>query len=194
MFFGHLVAGHPAPPGALRGGQATVISQIAQAVYGSGGVGHALFIFTQAATMLILVLAANTSFADFPRLASFQAEDYFMPRQLTKRGHRLVFSNGIIALSITAAVLVIVLGADVTSSSRSTPSACSPASPSRRRAWPAATSASRSRAGAAGLLINGTGAVVTAVVTVVIAGTKFIDGRVGDHRPHPDPGRGWSSA
>ena len=50
--------------------------------------------------MLILVLAANTSFADFPRLASFHAEDNFMPRQLTKRGHRLVFSNGIIFLAV----------------------------------------------------------------------------------------------
>ena len=53
--------------------------------------------------MLILVLAANTGFADFPRLASFQAGDSFLPRQLTKRGHRLVFSNGIIALAGTAA-------------------------------------------------------------------------------------------
>ena len=50
--------------------------------------------------MLILVLAANTSFADFPRLASFHADDAFMPKQLTKRGHRLVFSNGIIALAV----------------------------------------------------------------------------------------------
>ena len=57
--------------------------------------------------MLILVLAANTGFADFPRLASFQAGDSFLPRQLTKRGHRLVFSNGIIALAGTAAVLVV---------------------------------------------------------------------------------------
>ena len=61
-----------------------------------------LFLVTQAATMLILVLAANTSFADFPRLASFHADDSFMPRQLTKRGHRLVFSNGIIALAVAA--------------------------------------------------------------------------------------------
>jgi hypothetical protein len=64
--------------------------------------------------MLILVLAANTGFADFPRLASFQAGDSFLPRQLTKRGHRLVFSNGIIALAGTAAVLVIVTNAAVT--------------------------------------------------------------------------------
>ena len=54
--------------------------------------------------MLILVLAANTSFADFPRLASFHAGDNFMPRQLTKRGHRLVFSNGIIFLAVASAV------------------------------------------------------------------------------------------
>ena len=64
-------------------------------------------------TMLILVLAANTSFADFPRLASFHAGDNFMPRQLTKRGHRLVFSNGIIALAVASIVLVIVTGAKV---------------------------------------------------------------------------------
>ena len=63
--------------------------------------------------MLILVLAANTSFADFPRLASFHADDAFMPKQLTKRGHRLVFSNGIIALAIAAAFLVVLLQADV---------------------------------------------------------------------------------
>ena len=92
----------------------TVIAQIAEAVYGSGAIGHALFLFTQAATMLILVLAANTSFADFPRLASFHADDAFMPKQLTKRGHRLVFSNGIIALAVAGAIPVIIFQADVT--------------------------------------------------------------------------------
>ena len=84
--------------------------------------------------MLILVLAANTSFADFPRLASFQAGDSFMPKQLTKRGHRLVFSNGIIALSVAAAVLVVITRAKVSCSSRCTRSACSRRSRSRRRA------------------------------------------------------------
>ena len=80
-------------------GTPTVISQIGELVYGSGPLGHVLFYSLQAGTMLILVLAANTSFADFPRLASFHAGDNFMPRQLTKRGHRLVFSNGIIFLA-----------------------------------------------------------------------------------------------
>ena len=154
----------------------TVLAQVAQAVYGDGAIGHALFIFTQAATMFILVLAANTSFADFPRLASFQAEDSFMPRQLTKRGHRLVFSNGIIALSISAAVLVVILGADV---SKLIP----------LYAVGVFTSFTLSQAGMArrhlrlrepgwrsGLFINALGAVVTFVVTIVIASTKFLDG------------------
>lgn len=95
-------------------GTPTVLSQIGAAVYGDGALGEALGYSLQAATMLILVLAANTGFADFPRLASFQAGDSFLPRQLTKRGHRLVFSNGIIALAGTAGLLVVVTGAEVT--------------------------------------------------------------------------------
>ena len=154
----------------------TVIAQIAEAVYGSSGFGRVMFVFTQFATMLILVLAANTGFADFPRLASFQAEDSFMPRQLTKRGHRLVYSNGILALASIAAALVVILGADV---SRLIP----------LYAIGVFLSFTLSQAGMArrhirlkeegwrtGLLINGVGAIVTAVVTVVISATKFIDG------------------
>ena len=154
----------------------TVIAQIASAVYGTSGLGQALFIFTQAATMFILVLAANTSFADFPRLASFQAEDSFMPRQLTKRGHRLVFSNGIIALSISAAILVIILGADVTkliplyAVGVFTSFTLSQLGMARRHVR------IKEQGWRSGLFINGLGAVVTAVVTVVIASTKFLDG------------------
>ncbi|HEX9410192.1 MAG TPA: APC family permease, partial [Actinomycetota bacterium] len=76
----------------------SVLAQIGQAVYGSGAVPHLLFLVLQISTTLILILAANTSFADFPRLASFHAHDAFMPRQLTKRGHKLVFSSGIVGL------------------------------------------------------------------------------------------------
>ena len=68
-------------------------------MFGETLAGHAMFLALQAGTMLILVLAANTSFADFPRLVSFHAGDNFMPRQFMVRGHRLVFSNGIIFLS-----------------------------------------------------------------------------------------------
>ncbi|MEO5901114.1 MAG: APC family permease, partial [Ilumatobacteraceae bacterium] len=71
-------------------GTPTVISQVGRFVYGSSPLGHLFFYFLQAGTMLILVLAANTSFADFPRLASFHAGDNFMPRQFMVRGHRLV--------------------------------------------------------------------------------------------------------
>ena len=127
--------------------------------------------------MLILVLAANTSFADFPRLASFQAGDNFMPRQLTKRGHRLVFSNGIVSLALAAAVLVDRSRARrSTGSSRSTPSACSRPSRCRRRAWRNTTSASASRAGGEGSFINGIGAVLSLVVDLIIVVTKFTHG------------------
>ena len=154
----------------------TVIAQAAQAVFGSGAVGHALFLFTQAATMLILVLAANTSFADFPRLASFHANDAFMPKQLTKRGHRLVFSNGIIALAIAGAIPVIIFQADVT---RLIP----------LYAIGVFTSFTLSQAGMAkkhikdkeagwrtGLFVNGLGAFTTGVVTIVIGVFKFEGG------------------
>ena len=75
--------------------------------------GHLAFVILQISTTLILVLAANTAYADFPRLASFAAGDEFLPRQFTTRGHRLVFSNGIIALSAAAIGLVIIFQADV---------------------------------------------------------------------------------
>src|SRR5205807_2510109 len=94
-------------------GTPTVISQVGKIVFGHGAVGTALYFCLQAGTMLILVLAANTSFADFPRLASFHAGDNFMPKQLTKRGHRLVFSNGIIFLAGAAILLIVVTGANV---------------------------------------------------------------------------------
>src|SRR5947207_747038 len=88
-------------------GTPTVISQIGDLVYGGSPLGRLLYFCLQAGTMLILVLAANTSFADFPRLASFHAGDNFMPRQLTKRGHRLVFSNGIIFLTVASIVRLV---------------------------------------------------------------------------------------
>ncbi len=70
-----------------------------------------MFGVVQAATALILYTGGNTSFNGFPFLASFVAEDRFLPRQLTKRGHRLVFSNGIIVLTVLSVVLVLVAGA-----------------------------------------------------------------------------------
>lgn len=84
----------------------SVVSQIGRQVFGSG----ALYLALQAATALILVLAANTAFAGFPRLSSILARDGYAPRQLANMGDRLVFSNGITALAVLAALLIILFG------------------------------------------------------------------------------------
>ncbi len=89
----------------------SVLSQVARAVFGNGVSGNILYVLVQASSAAILFTGANTSFNGFPALASFVAEDRFLPRQLTKRGHRLVFSNGIIALTaLSVALLVAVRG------------------------------------------------------------------------------------
>src|SRR5207247_7539457 len=93
----------------------SVLAQIAKAVYGNGTLGQGLFLILQIGTTLILILAANTSFADFPRLASFHAHDAFMPRQLTKRGHKLVFSSGVIGLAGGASLVIVLFRASVSS-------------------------------------------------------------------------------
>jgi amino acid transporter len=156
-------------------GTPTVLAQVGEAVYGTGASGRILSLSLQAATMLILVLAANTGFADFPRLASFQAGDSFLPRQLTRRGHRLVFSNGIIALAGTAAVLVLVTNAAVT---RLIP----------LYAIGVFVGFTLSQAGMTkhhlrlkepgwktSLLLNGVGALISAFVVVVVLITRFED-------------------
>jgi amino acid transporter len=94
-------------------GTPTVISQEANLIFG-GGFGRVLFYFVQAATALILFTGGNTSFNGFPFLTSFVADDAFLPRWLTKRGHRLVYSNGIIVLTVLALALIITVGANVT--------------------------------------------------------------------------------
>lgn len=84
----------------------TLASQVA--AYAFGGTTHPGFYTVQAFTALILILAANTAFADFPRLSSFLARDGFLPRYMARQGDRLVFHNGIIVLAIAAAILVVV--------------------------------------------------------------------------------------
>jgi amino acid transporter len=102
---------HAAP---FVAGAPTVISQEAQAVFGTSPVGHALFYIVQLATLLILYTGGNTSFNGFPFLASFVAGDRFLPRQLTRRGHRLTFSNGIIVLAAMGIALLVVTRSNVT--------------------------------------------------------------------------------
>ena len=150
----------------------TVVSQIARRLHGSGLFYYAI----QAATALILVLAANTSFADFPRLSSLLARDRFIPRQFATLGERLVFSNGIMVLGAMAALLLVLFGGET--------HALIPLyavgvfisftlsqSGMVRRWWYRREPGWRHR-----LVINGVGAVTTGIVTLVIAATKFTHG------------------
>ena len=98
--------------GAMPSEIETVISQLARTVFGGQGIPYLMVI---ASTALILILAANTAFADFPRLSALTAADGFLPRQLTFRGSRLVYSGGIVVLAVIASLLVIGFKASVTS-------------------------------------------------------------------------------
>lgn len=91
-------------------GYPSMLSEIAKAVFGNGTIGHVFYFLVQAATALILYTGGNTSFNGFPALTSFVAEDSFLPRPLMKRGQRLVFSNGIIVLTVLAVALLIGTG------------------------------------------------------------------------------------
>ena len=94
-------------------GSPTVVAQEVQAILGSGPLGHFLGLVVIFGTMTILYTGGNTSFNGFPFLANYVATDKFLPRQLTKRGHRLAFSNGIIVLGIVALALVLIFKAQV---------------------------------------------------------------------------------
>jgi amino acid transporter len=150
----------------------TVVSQLARTIFGSG----LLYYEIQLATTLILLLAANTSFADFPRLAYFLARDRYIPRQFANQGDRLVFSNGILILSGFAVLLLIVFEGEthalipLYAVGVFISFTLSQSSMVRRwltlkedgwwwRVW-----------------ISGIGAVVTGVVMVTIAATKFTHG------------------
>ncbi len=92
----------------------TIISQLARTVYGSEGIGYLAYALTIAGAFAVLFMAANTPFADFPQLAALHSSDGFLPRQLTYRGRRLVFTWGVMVLSASAIALVIITGAVVT--------------------------------------------------------------------------------
>jgi amino acid transporter len=151
----------------------TVLSQLARGVSGGRGV---LYYLVQAGTMLILVLAANTAYADFPRLASILARDRFLPRQLMNQGDRLAFSNGILGLSAFAAVLLVLFHGDT--------NALIPL-----YMIGVFVSFTLSQAGMvmrwwrlrtpnwhASAAINGLGAAVTGIVLIVVAATKAREG------------------
>jgi amino acid transporter len=96
-----------------RDGYPSVLSQIARAVFGHGLSGNLMYVLVQISSAAILYTGANGSFNGFPALASFVAEDQFLPRQLMKRGHRLVFSNGIIVVTTLSVALLVLTGGSV---------------------------------------------------------------------------------
>src|SRR6267143_2064103 len=158
--------------GIIPGGDETVVSKIARRVFGNGAPYYAV----QASTLLILVLAANTSYADFPRLSSILARDRFMPRQFGSQGDRLVFSNGILILSGFAIALLVIFGGDThallplyaigvfISFTLSQSGMVRRWLRLREQGW-------RWR-----MFVNGIGAVVTGVVLLTLAVTKFKEG------------------
>ena len=176
--------------GAVPSEHETVISQLARAALGGRG---PLYLAVIAATTMILVMAANTAYADFPRLAALQAADGYLPRQLTYRGSRLVFSRGIMALAVVASGLIVVFKASVTGLIplyaigvflSFTLSQAGMARHWRRSGSLAAGAELRERGSVlrhdrrwrSKMVLNGAGASLTAVVTMVFAVTKFRDG------------------
>jgi amino acid transporter len=107
-WFAHKIHAMP-----YESGTPTVISQIAKAAVGNGTFGQGMFILVQLATMLILFAGANTTYSAFPLLCNFVASDGYLPRQLSKRGHRLAFSNGILFLAGGGIFLVIITAGSV---------------------------------------------------------------------------------
>jgi amino acid transporter len=151
----------------------TVVAQVAGTVYGADSIGFYLF---QAFTALLLFLAANTSFAAFPRLAAVLATDGFMPRQFSYRGDRLAFSAGIIILAVIAASLIVIFGGhthaliplyavgvfiDFTISQSG-----------MIRHW----LRHKIRGWRYRIVINSVGAVLTGIVAIVVTSVKFVDG------------------
>jgi amino acid transporter len=171
MFIGITLLAHAY--GVIPNDSETVVSQIARATF--GGRGWAYYA-VQAATMAILVLAANTAYADFPRLASILARDRFLPRQFMNQGDRLAFSNGILILSALGALLLVIFGGDThaliplymigvfVSFTLSQAGMVRHWRSLREPGW---------RTSAA---VNGFGAIVTGVVLLIVAATKAAEG------------------
>ena len=161
--------------------QKTVIAQLASAVFGGD---HSIgFFFIQAATALVLVLAANTAFNGFPLLSSILAQHRYLPRQLHTRGDRLAFSNGILALAVVAGALLGRTRRTSPASSTSTSWACSPPSRSPSSAWSSHWNRLCHRVGPGyaspppvGTGDQRLGAVITALVLVIVLITKFTQG------------------
>lgn len=151
----------------------TVLSQLARGVSGGRGV---LYYVLQAGTMFILVLAANTAYADFPRLASILARDGFLPRQLMNQGDRLAFSNGIIGLSAFAVVLLVIFRGDTNALIPLYMIGVFVSFTLSQGGMVVRWWRLRTRGWQMSALVNGLGAFVTGGVLIVVALTKALEG------------------
>jgi amino acid transporter len=158
--------------GIVPGGGETVVSKVARRVFGTSLAYYAI----QLATMLILILAANTSYAGFPRLASILATDRFVPRQFATQGDRLVYSNGIVMLSGFAVILIIAFAADTHALLPLYAIGVFMSFTLSQSGMVIRWLRDRERGWAWRVWVNGVGAVVTAVVLATLTVTKFVEG------------------
>ena len=171
LFFGTAVLAHRLHP--MPSHSVTVMSQMGEAVFGKGNI---FYFILQGATALILTLAANTAYADFPRLSSLIAADGYLPRQFANRGDRLVFSNGVIFLSVASSLLLVIFGGETnaliplyavgvfTAFTLSQAGMVKHHLKEREKNWKF------------GVGVNSVGAVATFIVLLIIAISKFTEG------------------
>jgi len=162
--------------GARPSESVSLLSEIARAVFPASSASSILYFVVQGTTLAILVLAANTSYQGFPRLAAVLASDRFFPRQFVNLGDRLVYSNGIIVLAAVAALLIWVFHADVISLIHlyviGVFTAFTLSQAGMVRHWYRSSDPGRRWRG----VVNGLGAAATGLVTIVVIQTKFTQG------------------
>lgn len=160
----------------------SVVSEVARAVFPAGGSAGVLFYLVQGFTFAILVLAANTAFQGFPRVTALLAQDGFVPRQFANLGDRLVFSNGVLVLALAAATLLVAFRANVTALIHLylvgvfTAFTLSQAGMVRLWARRGRAGEIRARNWRSSMVINAVGALATGLVTLLVIGTKFVEG------------------
>jgi amino acid transporter len=171
LFMGVQILAHRLGP--YPSEKTTVMSQLGSAVFGSGTV---LYVVLQFATAAILTLAANTAYADFPRLSSIIAHDGYLPRQLANRGDRLVFSNGVLVLATAAGALIIAFGGKTNALIPLYAVGVFLSFTLSQAGMVRHHQKERERGHKRNMVINAVGAVATFIVLIIVGGTKFTSG------------------
>ena len=170
LFFGVSLLAHRVAP--YPSHEQTVFSQMGLLVFGNGP----LYVILQFATAAILTLAANTAYADFPRLSSIIARDGYLPRQLANRGDRLVFSNGVLVLGGAAALLIIAFGGVTNALIPLYAVGVFTSFTLSQFGMVKHHQKEREKGYKRNIVINGVGSLATGIVVIIVATTKFTDG------------------